>query len=381
MRRGVILTMGVGAVLTLAAGLFLAASAAPAPAPATESATDEIPPALAPFEYLIGGWKGTGVPEANKLRGWEEKHVWAWKFAKGVPVGMTVEVSSGKTLTKGQMTFDPETEQYRLDATDPAGKALAFAGKLDPAGKVLTLDRTDAAGAGTKEKQRLRLQLNGNRIRYTFFDERKETGSPRFAPAIVSGMTKEGESLGGSGGANDGPKCIVTGGSATTSETYNGKSYPLCCTGCRDEFKDNPEKYVKKMALRMENAGKTTKASSVSLSKDDGSFDGLMDDAKPRPKAAAAPKAKSARPAAARKAEPLEDPADAAAGDAPAVAPKAKAAADPSAKAASLLRLAQALDKSGNAKGALGYYRQIVADYPDTPQAKTAAARVKALGK
>ena len=27
--------------------------------------------------------------------------------------------------------------------------------------------------------------------------------------------------------------------------TYNGKTYYVCCTGCRDEFKANPEKYVK----------------------------------------------------------------------------------------------------------------------------------------
>ena len=375
MRRGVILTGVAGAVLTLAAGLYAAA-----PTPAPESAGDEIPAPLAPFEYLIGGWDGTGIPAANKVRGWKEKHVWAWKFAKGVPVGMTLQVTSGKTLAKGQLTFDPETEQYRLDATDPAGKALAYAGKLDPTGKVLTLDRADEAGAGTREKQRLRLLFNGNKIRYTLFDERKEAGSPRFAPAIESGMTKEGESLGGSGAASEGPKCIVTGGSATASVTFNGKSYPLCCTGCRDEFNDNPEKYVKKMALRLENAGKSSKAPSATLAKDDGSFEGLTDETKPKAKTAAAFKAKAARPAA-KKAEPAEEKADDAMADAPAAAPKAKSATDPSAKAASLLRLAQALDKSGNAKGALGYYRQIVADYGDTPQAKTAAARVKALEK
>ena len=372
MRRGVILAGAVGAVLSLAAGLFVAA------APDSGSGGDEIPPALAPFEYLIGPWHGTGIPVANKVRGWQEKHVWAWKFAKGKPIGMTVEVTSGKTLTKGALSFNPDTEQYRLDATDPAGKPLAYAGTLDPAGKVLILDRTDEAGA--KEKQRLRLLLNGNKIRYTLFDERKEPGSPRFAPFIDSGMTKEGESLGGAAGANDGPKCIVTGGSATASVTYNGKSYPLCCSGCRDEFNDNPEKYVKKMSLRLENAGKTTKASSTSLAKDDGSFDGLVDDSKPKTKSAAMPKAKSStsRPAA-PKAEPAAEKDDAEpAEDAPAT--KSKPAADP-AKAATLLRQAQALDKLGKAPAALGYYRQIVADYPDTPQAKTAAARIKALGK
>jgi YHS domain-containing protein len=27
--------------------------------------------------------------------------------------------------------------------------------------------------------------------------------------------------------------------------TYKGKTYYVCCTGCRDAFKENPEKYIK----------------------------------------------------------------------------------------------------------------------------------------
>ncbi len=28
--------------------------------------------------------------------------------------------------------------------------------------------------------------------------------------------------------------------------SYQGKSYPICCSGCRDEFNEDPEKYVKR---------------------------------------------------------------------------------------------------------------------------------------
>jgi hypothetical protein len=62
----------------------------------------------------------------------------------------------------------------------------------------------------------------------------------------------------------------------------------------------------------------------------------------------------------------------------PAVA--APKTADPAARAASLLRLGQSLEKSGKSAGALEYYRKVVKDYPGTPQAKTASARIEALG-
>ena len=44
---------------------------------------------------------------------------------------------------------------------------------------------------------------------------------------------------------SSGPECVVTGGLGTISVNYKGKTYYVCCTGCRDEFKDNPEKYIK----------------------------------------------------------------------------------------------------------------------------------------
>ena len=63
------------------------------------------------------------------------------------------------------------------------------------------------------------------------------------------GLTKDGESLAGATAASAQPKCIVTGGAATMTMSYQGRTFPICCTGCRDEFNENPEKYIKKASL------------------------------------------------------------------------------------------------------------------------------------
>src|SRR5262249_51807135 len=57
---------------------------------AADAPTLEIPEPFARFEHMIGSWKGTAVPAANRLKGWPETHRWAWKFAKGKPVGMAL---------------------------------------------------------------------------------------------------------------------------------------------------------------------------------------------------------------------------------------------------------------------------------------------------
>ena len=56
-------------------------------------------------------------------------------------------------------------------------------------------------------------------------------------------------------------------------------------------------------------------------------------------------------------------------------------AAKPATRAATLVRLARTLERSGKTEQALANYRQVVKDYPDTPSAKTAAERIKALEK
>jgi hypothetical protein len=62
--------------------------------------------------------------------------------------------------------------------------------------------------------------------------------------------------------------------------SYQGKSYPVCCTGCRDEFLANPEKYVKKAALREASQAKSAKPKASSRSRSDDAFDGLVEEPK-----------------------------------------------------------------------------------------------------
>ena len=330
---------------------------------AVAGSVDEVPPAFLPFEYLIGGWKGTAKPVANPLKGWQETHHWAWKFEKGKPIGLTVALEGDKTLAKGAISFDAASKKYKLEGNDPAGKPVAFLGSFSADGKLLTLDRVGATPEG---KERLTLRPNGDKIRYTLNLERQEPGAPQFKGVISIGLTKEGESFAAGAGGADLPKCIMTGGAAGLTVSYLGKSYPVCCTGCRDEFNDNPEKYAKLAELAARNAPAKDKSASgdkpLAKGKDDGSFDGLFDEPKAK---------KDAMPAkASTKAKDAKPPAD---------SKTAKAKDDPATKAARELQLGQNFEKGGKNALALDHYRTVVKDYPDTEAAKTAASRIKAL--
>jgi hypothetical protein len=200
---------------------------------------------LKPFNDLIGSWNGTGEPEgtrAEKMKGfWTETIDWEWQF-KGDDAWMKLTFDKGKHFTAGELRFLPEKKQFRLSVTTPEKKTLVFEGPLES--KRLTLDREDP---DTKETQRLVFTfLHANRHLYRY-EVRKE-GSGVFAKQYQVGATKKGVPF--ATGGDSYPECIVSGGRGTIPVMYKGKTYHVCCSGCRDEFKDNPEKYIKEFEAK-----------------------------------------------------------------------------------------------------------------------------------
>src|SRR5262249_3005197 len=135
----------------------------------------DIPPAFAPFEYLLGRWNGQAMPKdsAQSFRGWPETQSWAWIFTKGKPIGLSVTIQGGKVLADGKLTFDPARKRYRLEGreTKPGGGTIAFEGTFDASGKMLVLDQVGtgkeyATDAG-RGALRISIRPNSNFIRYT----------------------------------------------------------------------------------------------------------------------------------------------------------------------------------------------------------------------
>lgn len=242
---------------------------------AADTGESEIPAPLAPFEHMIGGWKGQAIPRVNRLRGWTEKHMWAWKFEKGKPIGLTLSFENDKLLKDAALRYDAAKKQYHLEGKDPAGKAVLYVGPIDAKGRTLTLDRQGEASP--EGPQRLEIRLNSNKIRYTLSFEVKPKGAPQFSKEIEMNLGKEGESFAAGSGGADLPKCILTGGAATLSVVHNGKSYPVCCSGCRDEFLADPEKYVKKAELRAKNDTSKKGEKKPARPSADDEFDGLVE--------------------------------------------------------------------------------------------------------
>jgi len=90
--------------------------------------------------------------------------------------------------------------------------------------------------------RRLSLFTLSEGSRMTWQSEIQTKGKGLFATEYKVTASNTADSFAGGGGKK--PVCVVTGGLGTTSVTYMGKTYYVCCSGCRDEFNAEPKKYV-----------------------------------------------------------------------------------------------------------------------------------------
>lgn len=228
--------------LTLAVALALVV---PVADPAPMTAKD----ALKPFNLFVGKWKGTGVPDAvggtKAKEFWTETVEWVWQF-KGDDVWLAAAFEKNPRYASAELRYDTVKKHFKFEITTTDKKTLTFTGTLTPGkGKeqLLTLDRTDDA---TKITERLVFTLL-HYNRYLYRLETKSAGAASFARQFQVGVTKEGE---GFADVPKGPECVVSGGLGTSRVTHAGKTYYVCCSGCRDAFKDDPDKYVKEFEAK-----------------------------------------------------------------------------------------------------------------------------------
>lgn len=197
--------------------------------------------ALQPLNELIGGWKGVGEPEGTaqeKQKGfWRETVNWSWKF-KGDDAWLVLTINNGKYFKAGELRYLPERKGYQLTLTTKDGKEQVFDGQLAKDKRSMTFERTDSV---TKDSQRLLVSLVGE-IRFTYRFEHKPDGRKLYVKDYQVAATKEGESF---GKQEKKPECVVSGGLGTSTVSYKGVTYYVCCSGCRDAFNENPEKYIK----------------------------------------------------------------------------------------------------------------------------------------
>jgi YHS domain-containing protein len=211
-------------------------------APALRADDDDKPDPkekLKELQDYIGSWKGSGGPDkARPGPGdplWSETLDWSWRF-KGDDAWLRLQVKDGRQFKEGEVRYLPDKKVYQLTLADRDARKLVFHGTVK--NEVLTWERQDPDTKGT---QRITMNVAGDGVRFIYRVAHRDEGRTIWVKDFMVACTKEGESLGRAEKKNE---CVVSGGVGTIAIAYKGETYWVCCSGCRDAFNENPEKYI-----------------------------------------------------------------------------------------------------------------------------------------
>jgi len=197
--------------------------------------------ALKAYGDLVGSWRGTGQPERGRVRGsWTESASWAWKLTKD-SAALEVTIKKGKYLRSGILRPGAEPQSFQFDAILADGSERKFSGKAN--GKKALMLTADGQDEGVRRltftplhDTRLLVKLEAQDSQNHTFHQLGEVGYTREGVAFAAGES--------------GPVCIVTEGRGSMPVSYKGKTYYVCCSGCRDLFQENPEAVLAEAAER-----------------------------------------------------------------------------------------------------------------------------------
>jgi YHS domain-containing protein len=221
-------------------------SAPPASAETETAGPQDPKEALASFNDLIGEWRGVGMPRrGSNVGAWFETAEWVWDFEEKAPA-LRYDVKTGQLLETARLTWDPAQKQFHLKAKLPDETTREYAGRLDENKKLVLESAADEVGTSHRITV---TQLNEKR---TLVLHEKRTGQGLYSRVAEVGYTRSGTSLAVEGAGE--LECVVTGGKGTMPVSYQGKTYYVCCSGCKQAFDDDPAgiiaEYEKKLAER-----------------------------------------------------------------------------------------------------------------------------------
>lgn len=199
---------------------------------------------LARVQQLVGAWRGVGQPRRGSTQGsWVEEADWAWAFDKA-GAALVAKLPKGKYFTELRVEpADDTSNPFVLLASGESGKAK-YAGSLDDDGRLVFT----ASEPHDDYPARISFRFVAGGDRMLIFLERKNAAD-QFARLAEVGYTRQGSAF---GQGSTGRECVVTGGAGTIEVRYEGKTYYVCCTGCRDYFNENPAEVLAEYAARKE---------------------------------------------------------------------------------------------------------------------------------
>ena len=216
--------------------------------------------ALRPLQVVVGQWRG------NTFR----EHVvhqvdWAWDH-RSDPAAPALVMAAPKNpfFESARLSFDPDAEQYLLTVFEPSGERREFVGEFTEQPQDVVGD--DGRGlqrtfeirfeqTSPKSGERWRLVMNQQENNRFLVELEKRRGQGRFRRFDTFSNQRKGTNFAIVEEGYGEKTCIISGGLGTIPVSHAGRTYYVCCSGCKAAFEDDPEAWIAAAKARVMESG------------------------------------------------------------------------------------------------------------------------------
>ena len=216
--------------------------------PQAETNREKVVSGFSALSFLVGDWKGVAQPKRGSNSGaWSEKANIVWRFDEKIAC-LLLQFEPGEKSTRIFFAVTSQTGRPIIELHQSQKAVIALEMKepeKSPAPDSIALTDKSAQDHWVFEsvskpgEPRLRFTVRKiNDLRLTMLFEESVSPEAAFRRQYEIGMTRAGARL--ANGNTGERQCIVTGGLGTISVAYAGKTYYVCCEGCKQAFEADP---------------------------------------------------------------------------------------------------------------------------------------------
>lgn len=217
--------------------------------------------ALKPLQVMLGKWRGTTRREFDRFKA-VDNHEWIWDL-KTNPQQPALVMKSNKSpyYRSASLTWNPAKQAFEMTATTPKKETHTFVGTFsEPVREVegddnklqrvfsLKLTETEESAGDRRERWQIEISQQNN-DRYLLQVDRRR-GKAAFRRYDTVSTQREGTSFAINDSDYGEKECLISQGLGTIAVSYQGKTYWVCCSGCKAAFEEEPEVWIARAAAR-----------------------------------------------------------------------------------------------------------------------------------
>ncbi|MEZ6056274.1 MAG: hypothetical protein R3C01_06175 [Planctomycetaceae bacterium] len=215
--------------------------------------------ALQPLQILRDQWqviqrKKAGTSDALQQQEW----IWDFKTNRSQPA-IVMSSPVGEYILSARVTFDPATEKYVMTAVTPEGETRTLEGEFSEPVTEITGDDNKPQRtyklqfqqvAPETSKDQWQIVVNQQQNNRYLMEFAKKRGSNYFVFDTL-GAQRLGTSFALSDTDYGDRTCVVSGGLGTAAVSFEGKTFYVCCSGCRAAFDEEPKTWIADFDAKM----------------------------------------------------------------------------------------------------------------------------------